>query len=122
MAPTGGVTSTVFPYAEVMLEQTDCQKALKFVSKRKSMNLYRSMMDFLFCELDPNPWKFKCFRFYNDKGKPLKDEKIATKNWLIKKDLKLVIAICLALKCLDEERKVSWGWFAKEVEKELLAA
>ena len=69
----GGLTKDIFIRTAEKLMNTDYQKALMFVGKRKNMDRYRSMVDFLFCEIFPNPWRYRCFRFYEEEGPRLKD-------------------------------------------------
>ena len=90
---TGGATQTIFPKAEQLLAETDYQKALQFVSSRKNMNRYRSMMDFLFMELFTQYQKH-CFRYYEDKGPLLKD--MLSAGQIEKYDQWLVIALKVA--------------------------
>jgi hypothetical protein len=74
MELTGGFTNSIFPEVEeLLLSESDYQQALEFVAAKKKMKRYWSMVDFLFCELVPLPWRFKCFMFYNNRGPMLKD-------------------------------------------------
>ena len=113
---TGGVTShTIFPKTEDRLNETDVQEALDNIMKRKNAEKYRSLMDFIFCELFPEPWRWKCFRFYNGKG-PL----FINDNYLIDAIAKaydifmaeVFIEICL--KTLNQERWISWSSIRNE--------
>ena len=70
-----GLTQTVFPNTErLLMENEEFQEAIYYVAKRKKVANYNDLLDFLFCEIFPVPWRYKCFQYYNDKGKRLKDE------------------------------------------------
>ena len=74
LALIGGATESIFPQVEaLLLSNTDYQDALQYVASRKNMDRYRSMMDFLFCELFPE-WKASCFRFYENEGPALREQ------------------------------------------------
>lgn len=62
---SGGATESIFPEVEAMLFTTsseDYQKALQYVAAKKDMNRYKSVVDFLFCELFPE-WQHKCRQY-----------------------------------------------------------
>jgi len=108
---TGGFTSqTVFPATEERLHETDVQLALDKVMKRKHADRYHSLMDFVFNELFPDPWRWRCFRYYNDQGPKILDDPLMTDELLKAYDLimsKVFIPICL--EALKEARWVSWS-------------
>lgn len=112
----GGMTETIFPAVEDLLNETEYQKALEFVSRRKNMRRYHSMMDFLFCEIFI-AYRHRCFVYYaGHKGsKRLKDtiseeERTEYEKWL-------VAALGVALKKMVEARELSWTSFRAEVLK-----
>jgi hypothetical protein len=107
----GGITSqTVFPKTEDKLLSTEVQKSLDKVMKRKNSEKYRSLMDFIFCELFPEPWRWKCFKYYNGNGSLLIDDEHFTDAMAKYYDIfmsDVFIEICL--QCLKIERWVSWS-------------
>jgi len=106
---TGGLTSeTVFPKTEDKINETDYQQALEFVGRRKNMDQYHSMMDFLFCETFPDPWKFKALKFYNGKGPKIIDDPDITDKILFHYDKTLCIVLEIALKMLNKRRESGW--------------
>lgn len=107
----GGATETIFPAAELLLNATDYQRALEFVASRKSMNRYHSVMDFFFCELFTK-YRSGAFRYYDDKGPPLRE--ILTPEQVKSFGRSLVIALQIAKRCLDEERRQTWASFARD--------
>lgn len=110
---TGGMTETVFPETEKLLEETDYQAALEFVSGRKDMNRYESMMDFLFCEIFLQ-YRARCFAYYEDPEKPrLKD--LMGEEELTRYDRWLTAALKLARQKLEENRVLSWTLFRVQV-------
>lgn len=117
---TGGVTESIFKNAEIfLLESTDHQKALEYVSLRKRMDRYRSVMDFVFCELNPN-WRLACTRFYAGHGPQLKKQ--ITEDEIVKYDRQLVIALKVAYQLFCDKRCKSWAQYKYEVRKALRAA
>lgn len=109
----GGLTQTVFPAAEELLGETDYQAALAFVSTRKDMNRYHSMMDFLFCEIFIE-YRDRCFAFYEEEGKPmLKD--ILSEDDLARYDRWLLAALKLAAEKLQAKRVMTWTQYRVEV-------
>ena len=106
-----GATNSIFPAVDELLENTDVQKALKFVAGRKDMDRYRSVVDFLFAELVGGKWKEACFRYYNDEGPKLIDDPRVTIEMLAKWEYDLVCALEIAEEMHLIELKTSWGWF-----------
>lgn len=108
---TGGMTSqTVFPLTEDRINDSDVQYAIRFIASRKNMDKYRSMMDFIFVETFPIPWKFKCFKYYNGRGVQIIDDKDVTDHELKRYDVimsKILIEVCLQL--ANDEREIGWA-------------
>lgn len=104
-------TLSVFPAVDIMLEDTEYQKALKYVAFRKHQKRYHSMVDFLFAELMGGRWKALCFRYYENEGPPLKNHpevtKIALKSW----EKQLCLALRIAWHNMDKRRTQSWSKF-----------
>lgn len=104
----GGMTTSVFPNIERMLnDQTDYWDALQYAARRKHMDRYDSVIDFLFCETFAK-YQRHCFRFYEDKGPPLRD--MATPEQLDHFERALILVLDTALLSLKEQRKWCWGW------------
>jgi hypothetical protein len=109
MKLTGGLTQTVFPKTEAKLNDLDYQEALEFVAKRRNMERYHSVMDFLFAESFPMPWKFKCFSYYNGRGTSLINDPDISDSQLAAYDeilCGLVLEICMLL--LKAKRSATW--------------
>src|SRR5215471_16035522 len=77
MTLTGQMTRSLFKRTEILLRDSDYQKALQYVASKKKMERYRDVIDFLFCELVAG-WKAHCMAFYADEGPPLRDAPEAT--------------------------------------------
>ncbi len=120
---SGGLTSSsVFPKTEEKLNSTEYQAALKFVAKRKNMERYWSVMDFLFCESFPE-WRFHARRFYNGNGPPLIDDPQFSDEKQKMYDVLLcdgVLELCIA--SLKSERWIAWNEMLNIFEKRILAA
>ena len=62
------MSSSCFPDVERWLSaESDRQAGLRYVCSRKSMDRYRSVMDFLLCETLPK-YRRHCTRYYEDRG------------------------------------------------------
>ncbi|MDO8483150.1 MAG: hypothetical protein Q7S86_05030 [bacterium] len=119
---SGGCTRSVFPAVDELLEDTDFQASLRYVTSKKNMEVYRSMVDFLFCEIFLQ-FKKECFRFYEEDGLPLRDT-LTDKAKLQWFEEMLVRSLRLAHKVMSEKRDRrfrNWCFFRSEVLK-LLAA
>ena len=111
----GGATHSIFPQAEALLiNNTEYQKALEFVGSMKDMSRYKSLMDFLFCELVPQ-YRKKCFLFYKGEG-PLLKEILDIKEVVYYGKL-LLKALEIAQEMLSEKRKINWTKFRYTVLK-----
>jgi hypothetical protein len=109
----GGLTQTVFPETEHLLEDLDYQAALGFVAGKKDMDRYHSMMDFLFCEIFIQ-YRARCFAYYEaDDKPPLKD--ILSEDELARFDRWLTAALKLAKGKFEENRALSWTRYRVEV-------
>ena len=97
----------------------DYVKALEYVAARKKMDRYHSMIDFLFCELHPE-WRMSCFCFYAGNGPLLKD--LITPAELMEYNRRLLIALEVALKCLQEQQHQSWSRYRVLVEDAMMVA
>ncbi len=115
----GGAAASVFPLVDELLLEINYQEALQFVASRKSMNRYRSMVDFLLCEIFVQ-FRKDCFKFYEGKGNPfrhlIEDGVIteANREWCEKV---LVYGLELARKACEANRThrdYSWTKFSKE--------
>ena len=116
----GGATESIFPQVEaLLLSDADYQRALEFVASRKNMNAYQSMVDFLFCELNPL-WKSGCRRYYAGMGKPLRDQ--ITIDELIQFNKQMLMGLELAHLRFVEKRKQSWPSFVLDIEEALFLA
>ena len=62
---TGGMTEKAFPKSEHMLKNNVYYlTAVKTTANKNKFNRYKSLMDYIFCETWPIPWKIRCFRHY----------------------------------------------------------
>jgi hypothetical protein len=109
----GGATESVFPKTEELLESDgDYWEALSYVSFRKNLDRYVSMMDFLFCELN-TLFRKHCFEYYNGRGPDLKG--ILNEEVIASHDDNLVAALKIAVQYHRNKRKQSWKSFHNRV-------
>jgi hypothetical protein len=115
----GGATCSIFPQVENLLGDSDHQYAIEYVAFRKRAKRYKSVIDFLFCELYTE-WRKSCYLFYKDKGPQLKEmienEQIAQYEW------RLLKAVEVAYKLHKEKRRASWNWYKQQVEEAIKMA
>ena len=110
---TGGASRSIFVSAEELLKQSDIQKGLKVIARRKKIEgKYRSVMDFLVCELFPGIYP-SCKLFYSGKGPRLK--KLMNPRDILNMDVLLCIALSLAKTIFEEERRMTWSNYRGEV-------
>jgi hypothetical protein len=110
---TGGDTETIFPEVEALLQSSsDIQHALDLVAKRKNAHKYRSVMDFLFCEMYPE-WKSHCFRYYLDGKEAVRHVLTMAQRQVYAWEL--CQALNVAYKAFCEKRALSWASFREEV-------
>jgi len=110
---SGGITASVFPEVELMLmDSSDLQNALKFVSNRKNMDRYHSVIDFLFCEIFQE-YRRPCLLFYKGKGRQLRE--MATQEEIAHFGKILVRTIEIAYARFSEKRASSWSAVRTEV-------
>ncbi len=114
-------TQTVFPAVEELLEETEYQKALGYVSARKNQDRYWSVIDFLFAELMGGKWKVACFRLYDGDGPVLKECRGVTPEKLAEWEKQICVALDVAWSDMDEERTRSWSDFRKRWRRRLAA-
>ena len=116
---TGGATASIFPEVEKLLFQREYQDALLFVARHKSMRKYRSVMDFIFCELHTE-WRRACHRYYTDKGQPLRNL-ITPRKWELFNE-RMLAALEIAHKLHQQQRCRSWSWYCEMFEESLISA
>lgn len=113
----GGASLNAFPLVEEWLnESSDRQLALDYVGsrKRKAMDSYHSIVDFLFCEIfiDFQP---ACFRFYDGKGPNLQGHPAYNDVQRAKWEKRLLAGLNLAYEIFKARRVQSWTQFRLQV-------
>jgi hypothetical protein len=115
------ISKSIFVEMESLLEDTEYQKALRWVAGRKDMDRYRSIGDFLFSELMGGKWKRACFLYYEGDGCLLKDDPRVTKEMIVEWDQQICLALKTAHSDMDEERTRSWTDFRRRWKNKLAA-
>ena len=118
---TGGTTGerTVFPAVEAWLEEdSDRYHAFEKLKGRKDARRYRSLIDFLLCEVCPEE-KAGCFAFYRDDGPCL--GQLRTKARIRFLESKLMLFLTISYEAWCQSRALSWRQAVAIVE-ELCAA
>lgn len=117
MELVGGATTSIFPEAEaLLLENKSYWRAIKFVLPPWKVNRakkYKSVMDFLLCELYPE-WRSSCFRFYRDDGPPLKE--LLTPEQVVAYGRRLVKALEVARDLFRKKQRRSWNNYRRQVQ------
>jgi hypothetical protein len=84
------------------------------------MDKYKSLMDFIFCELFPIPWRWKCFQYYNNRGCQLKDDPDFDVLQLEAYDnIMSNLALPMAVQKLNNKREIGWSSYRKEFQQVL---
>jgi len=109
----GGLTESIFPRVEQWLQlSSDHAESLKYIAARKNMNRYRSVVDFLFCEIFLR-FRSRCFAYYDERGKKLAE--IITESERQEFENVLMTALQGAYNAFREKRRLSWATFRREV-------
>jgi len=95
------------------LLQREYHDALLYFAGRKHINKYRSVMDFLFCELHTE-WRRACHKYYSGQGEPLRDL-ISPQQWLIF-NKRMLIALDVARTLYIQEPYKYWSFFCRIAE------
>lgn len=106
------LTQSIFPLVDAALNETDYQKSLEFVAVRKDTERYRSMVDFLFCEIFLQH-RDACFKFYEDEGPQLKDTISPEERLWYEKAL--LQALFIAREVMEKKVALTWTKFRVEV-------
>jgi len=114
---TGGLTGedSVFPAVEAWLaEDCDHWNAFEKIRGRKNAHRYRSLMDFLLCEVCPSH-RSGCFAFYRGKGPQLIF--LCTRREIRFLESKLLLFLTIAYEAYAQERALTWTQAASFVEE-----
>jgi len=108
LALTGGVTDTIFPELEELLDDsTELQDALIHLAPKRQMDQFESVMDFIFCSVHPQ-FKKACLAFYEGREKPLRN--MIDDLERLESLYRMLWAMNEAHKALDNHRHRVWGW------------
>jgi hypothetical protein len=115
MQISGGATQSLFPRVEALLfSSSEYQQALRHVSSKKKMSGYRSVMDFLFCEIFTE-YQRACRQFYDDKG-PSLQEILSYEQCLIFEDA-LLRGLMVAHQARLRKLRMAWAGFSAKTRK-----
>ncbi len=120
IALLGGCTKTIFPKVEQWLEEdSDRWKALRYIGSKKSMERYRSVVDYLFAQVFPER-RHEVFRYYLSNSDEHLLKECITVNDRAVMEGKLLIALEVAYQFWCQKRAASWHQ-VREVVEELAA-
>lgn len=105
---------SIFPELADLLEEEKYQLAIRVVGWFKKIDKYRSLADFLFVEIFPNPWRYRCSKYYEGKGPALEDYPNITEEMLSKWDSELCACAELAYDYAFERITQSWTRFRSD--------
>lgn len=106
---------TIFPEVEEWLEDTDRQNAIEAMARNKNVSKYRSVIDFLCCEINPELRK-QCFKFYlSDKEEDMLAGSI---DGLMRNRYagRMLLALEVAYQAFQDGRKMSWTGLLSSVD------
>jgi hypothetical protein len=110
---------SIFPLVEVWLQETtDHWNSFEMIVQRKDQELYRCVVDMLFCEAFPN-FKALCRAFYDDKGPQLRF--ILTEKQRAFAEALLLVLLQVAYEFFSRGRELSWRRATRIVEELALA-
>ncbi|KKW47741.1 MAG: hypothetical protein UY99_C0024G0008 [Parcubacteria group bacterium GW2011_GWA1_59_11] len=109
----GGATESCFPEVEAwFMQHADRQRAVQEIAHRKNIDRYRSLIDFLLCEIF-TMYRPACFRFYRDKGPRLIEMISVETRQSLSDGLQKAAEIAYRAHC--ERRRLTWPAFVHEV-------
>lgn len=108
----GSACESVFHRTEELLnEDDDYADAIEFQAKKKRMEDYRDLIDFLFCEIYPK-WKIRCFKFYKGEGPQLVEMTEVTEEMIDEWDDYMAdMVLPTALAAYKERLECCWNGF-----------
>lgn len=106
------MTESIFPEVYKLLAEIEFQQALEYIGWQKRMERYRSMGDFLFCELFPS-YKPGCWRFYADKGPQLKQ--LITERQRATFEKVMLVSLIVARGAHEQRVRTTWADFQQTV-------
>jgi len=112
--------NNIFPRVVDFLEEDDHIRGVEYVAKRKNMNKYRAVMDFLVGEFFGGEFRRACFAYYEGTGKPFRE--LLDDDLRAKMEAVLLFAVARAYDHFNNKRKTSWGWFVKDTTVALIEA
>ncbi|MGZ5968988.1 MAG: hypothetical protein ACXWP4_15050, partial [Polyangiales bacterium] len=102
-----GTTDSVFPAVEAWLgESSDHQRAFDRIKGLRGAGRYRSIIDFLLCEVCPEE-RAACFAFYRGEGPRLVE--LRSERRLRVLESKLLVFLSLAYEAFAQARMLSWN-------------
>lgn len=123
MLPEDPATNSIFRDVNKKLNCSEYQAALKFFGTFKKMARYVDMVDFLFCECFPDPWRKKCFKYYHEDGCQLISDSDMTPHLTAYYDQLLCFILDLAVfvrRHAPYEGRDRWAVFMNQVELVLI--
>lgn len=106
---TGGWTTSIFPAVEHWLEDdTDHWRALAFIGTKKSMECYRSVVDYIYAQVFPERRK-EVFKFYLSGNEDDMAKAHITVEQRALMEAKMMVAVEVAYQLWCEKRSAGWG-------------
>ena len=110
----GGMTSSVFPKLEKLLNDSEYWKSLEYIGKRRDQDPYKSIIDFVLCEVMPQ-YKDPCLRFYHHDGPAIRE--LESDEDIRKIEGILLVFVSIAYHYFCEDREISWSRAVLETTK-----
>mgnify|MGYP001558703108 FL=1 len=122
LALAGGMTGhdSVFPLVEAWLaEESDRWHAFEKIRGRRDAGRYRSVIDFLLCEVVPS-YRRPCFAFYETGERAL--HAVVSPRELLQLQARLMLFLAISYEAYTQKRAVSWRRAVELVDDVLAAA
>ena len=100
------MTQSIFIQVEEILKSDqNYSLAIRYLARGKRIGNYRSLIDFLFCQIEPKHRR-RCFAFYRGVGNQLVNS--LSSEELVRYNNQLICLLKLALKYCEKGEQISW--------------
>ena len=113
---TGGMTQSIFPDVEEIMEETDAQNAVSLIAPPARMNRFHSLVDFLLVEANADQAK-GCFKFYDDKGPALRGMPGFGELERLRCQYRMLWVLRFALRNWEYKTRLSWRTVKRQADE-----
>jgi len=103
---------SIFYELSELLSEPQYELAIRVMAWDKNIDRYHSLADFMFVEMFPLPWRWRCFNYYKNKRKPLDEYDEMSTDYTDWVDKFLCNCVRLAYDYIWHRYDISWKGFA----------